>query len=147
MAMVPGDDRRAAVAAARQLDDPRATHLWDPGNTVGLQWTEHFAPRHLDELRAALAGDERLEWLEQQLASGEVSLPTWDCALFFRAGAPWSEPLPEPDGWLKQFGYWPASAGEEEGGDFWTDRAPRELLDSSWPAELERGMAAALSGR
>jgi len=147
MAMVPGDDRPSAVAAARPFDDPRATHLWDPGNHIGLAWTEHFAPRHLDELRAALAGDERLQGLEQQLASGEVSIPTWDCALFFRAGAPWSDPLPEPGGWLKQFGYWPATADDEEGGDFWTSHSPNELVDSTWPAELERGMAALLSER
>jgi len=147
MSMVPGDARASAVAAARKLDDPRATHLWDPANRIGLLWTEHFAPRHLDELRQALAGDERLAWIEQQLASGQVDLPTWDCALFFRAGAPWSDPLPEPDGWMKQFGYWPATADGEEGGDFWTSHSPNELVHSTWPAELERGLSIVLSGR
>jgi hypothetical protein len=147
MPMVPGDDRDAAVALAGTLSDARATHLWDPERRIGLNWTRQFGRSHVDELARALEGEPQAEWLLEELRADEPSVPVWDCAFFFRPGARWVEPLPTPDGWMKQFAYWSDADGSDEGGAYWTDRAPSELLESSWPAEFERGMADLRAGR
>jgi len=145
MAMVPGDDRDAALTSARALPDPRATHLWDPDDRFGLLCTEHLALQHLDELRQVMAGDEGAAWALEQLATGGASFPTWDAVLFYRAGAGWADPLPQPDGFMKQFNY--AGDGDaDDPGAFWTSHTRGRHVDSTWLAELERGMAAVLGG-
>lgn len=144
--MVPGDDRDAALVSAHALSDPRATHLWDPDNRFGLHCTEHLARQHLDELRQVMAGDERAAWALDQLATGGATFPTWDAVLFYRAGAGWSDPLPEPDGFMKQFDY--AGDGDaDDPGAFWASHTRGRRVDSSWLAELERGMESIVSGR
>ena len=150
MGMVPGDDRAKALESARALADRRATHLWDPDNRFGLLCTEHLARPHLDELRQAMAGDEYALSALDQLASGEATFPTWDAALFYRAGATWTDPLPSPDGWMKQFDYAGDGDADDPGG-FWTSHTPQARVDSNWLAEFDRGLAAVidppLSGR
>ena len=144
--MVPGDDRDAALASARALSDPRATHLWDPDNRFGLLCTEHLAVQHLDELRQVMAGDEGAAWALEQLATGGATFPTWDAVLFYRAGAGWSDPMPEPDGFMKQFEH--AGDGDaDDPGAFWASHTRGRRVDSIWLAELERGMGAIVSGR
>ena len=53
-----------------------------------------------------------------------------------------SEPLPLPDAWTKQLGFWSSQDERENGGMFWCDRFPRMLQESSWESEVELGMAA-----
>ena len=139
--MVPGDDRDAALASAHALSDPRATHLWDPDNRFGLHCTEHLARQHLDELRQVMAGDERAAWALDQLATGRATFPTWDAVLFYRAGSLWTEPLPEPDGFMKQFDY-SGDGDADDAGAFWASHTRGRRVDSTWLAELNRGMAA-----
>ncbi|HZM00494.1 MAG TPA: hypothetical protein VFD43_09610 [Planctomycetota bacterium] len=47
---------------------------------------------------------------------------------------------------MKQLGCW-GDGDADDGGAFWTSRAPSELVESSWLAELERGMAGVVSSR
>lgn len=98
-------------------------------------------PRHLDDLREAVRDiPELAERVEAWSPDPELAPPAWDCSFFYGPGSVWTEPLPLPVAWTKQFGFWMSADGAESGGTFWNDRSTTALVDSSWTSEMEAGM-------
>ena len=142
--MVPGDDRAAAVEAAAAFPADRTAQFWDGSRLIGRTWSANFVVRHMEELRQAVS---RIPDLAQCVdAWSSAPPPAWDCAFFYRAGSTWTEPLPPPDAWTKQLGFWRSSDGTQNGGTFWCDRSTTALVDSRWTAEMETGMRAIVGG-
>jgi hypothetical protein len=139
--MVPGDDRAAAAEAAAVFPGDRTAHFWDATRLIGRTWSAHFVPRHLEHLRQAVRDIPDLaERVAAWSTDPEEAPPAWDCAFFYGSGSTWTEPLPLPVAWTKQFGSWMSDDGAESGGTFWSDRATQALVDSSWTLEMEAGM-------
>jgi len=137
--MIPGDDRLAADAAARDWTDPRATLFWDGEHVAGRTWgaaqREHVLPKLLSLVPADAPWRETLETWDPE------EEPLWDVAWFYTAGATWPEGgLPQAAAWCKQFSY---SDGEPGGNGFF--RGEGEDVDvawSSWREQFAAGMAA-----
>lgn len=139
--MVPGDDRAAASEAAAAFPGDRTAHFWDETRIIGRTWSAHFIPRHLDDLRQAVRDiPELIDRFDAWSPDPEEAPPAWDCAFFYGPGSTWTEPLPWPAAWTKQFGFWMSSDGAESGGTFWSDRSTTALVDSSWTSEMDAGM-------
>ena len=138
--MIPGDDRLAAAAAARDWTDPRATLFWDgehvAGRTWGAEQREHVLPKLLPLVPADAPWRETLETWDPE------EQPLWDVGWFYAAGANWPDGgLPQAAAWCKQFSY---STGEPGGNGFFRGEGEDvEVAWSSWREQFAAGMAAA----
>jgi hypothetical protein len=115
--MVPGDDRAAASEAAAVFPADRTAHFWDATRLIGRTWSAYFVPRHMEDLRQAVRD---IPELAESVAAwspdpGEAP-PAWDRAFFCGPGSAWSEPLPLPVAWTKQFGFWMSGDGARRHG-------------------------------
>ncbi len=143
--MVTGDDRAAAVEAASAFPAERTTHFWDASRFIGRTWSADFVMSHLEELRqAASSVPDLARCVDAWSPDLELTPPAWDCAFFYRSGSTWTQPLPLPDAWTKQLGFWMSKDGQN-GGTFWCDRSTTALVDSMWTAEMETGMRAVVA--
>ena len=77
--ILPDDDAAAAARAARTLTDPRVTHYWDQGRSLG------------DALGESLALPAR--------EAGRAHGAAWDVYLVFGRDARWGE---APSSWMQQ---------------------------------------------
>lgn len=139
--MVEGDDREAALEAATRFPTDRAAHFWDEPRVIGRVSTGHLVSGRLADLRQATSGIPDLAGMVVSWEADPSSTPpAWDCAFFYPPGDRWTEPMPEPHAWTKQFGYWENTDATENGGTFWCNRSPTALVNSSWAEEMDLGM-------
>jgi len=136
MPMVDGDSRPAAEDRMRELNDDRATHLWDPERHAGVAWARAMVAAHRDDLERALPPDQAI------VLDGDPEdlPPAWDCVFFFRGDARWSSSPPLPHAWSKQLRFTEAADGIGSG-VFWTGRVPAKLQSSTWKSEFDDGAA------
>jgi hypothetical protein len=124
--MIPGDDRPAAVAAARSWSDPRASCFWDGDRVCGRTWgaaqRERVLPKLLPLVPADAPERETLETWDPE------EQPLWDVGWFYAADVGWPNGgLPQAAAWCKQFSY---SGGEPGGNGFF--RGEGEAVDVAW---------------
>ncbi|MBI3818700.1 MAG: hypothetical protein HY286_08425 [Planctomycetes bacterium] len=137
--MVGGDDSQSARAAAGQFGDPRLSYFWDADRCSGVAWSVHYQKQFADLFVNSLPPKSDLRsriklWMEHP-----ETQPMWDVAYFFKRGAKWSDPLPAPDAWTKQFGYRNDPSTGESSGTFLRYNSIGALAPSTWTAEFEAG--------
>lgn len=87
MPVLGADTRAAALEARATVGDSRASHFWDPDQSVGRAFG-----RSLDLPRG-----------------GELA---WDAYLVFGPDAEWGAALPDPTVWNHQLGFGPLHLGD-----------------------------------
>jgi hypothetical protein len=140
--MVPGDDRRAAVAEAGRDTDARLRAFWDQDHVAARAWGAGQRERIVPKLLAQTPAD--APWRETLESWDPEQQPLWDAAWFYGPRASWpTDALPEHAAWTKQFDFRLDEQGQASGGFFRGAGWEAEVAWSNWREQFAQGMQAA----
>jgi len=135
--MLPGDSEAAATKAARRFADPRVLQFYDPNRLSGTAYAAELFPSWVRDAYGALSEGHILRSALEPAVDRSSDAPLWDVAFLYARGKEWTDGIPRPDHFMKQFAFHGRDLNGPTG-YFTIDDFKEPIIDSDWHVELRR---------